>query len=443
MTKKITSIILAAGKGTRMNSILPKPLQPIAGKAIISHIIDNLYDCSINDVIVVINNDNDILKDYLAINYPKIETVVQQSQKGTGDAVKVVFSEKDLSDSDGVIVFFGDTPLLKKSTINSLKKASTENDLSILAFKADNPEGYGRVIVKDGNLKSIVEDASTNKESKDIDLCNGGVMALKNNNLKNLLDKLKDNNPKKEFILSDMVELINSSNGKTNFIKCNQLEAFGVDTKKGLAKAEKEFQRILRDKFMSQGVTILDPDTVFFHHDTKIEENVEIQNNVYFGKNVIIKNGVVIRSFSYIEDSTIHENATIGPFSRLRGNVTIGHESKIGNFVEIKNSKLENEVKVSHLSYIGDASIGENSNIGAGTITCNFDGKNKNETHIGKDSFIGSNSSLVAPISIGDHAHVGAGSVVTKDVEDGSLVLTRAPLKTVSNWAKKILGNNR
>ena len=443
MTKKITSIILAAGKGTRMNSILPKPLQPIAGKAIISHIIDNLYDCSINDVIVVINNDNDILKDYLAINYPKIETVVQQSQKGTGDAVKVVFSEKDLSDSDGVIVFFGDTPLLKKSTINSLKKASTENDLSILAFKADNPEGYGRVIVKDGNLESIVEEASTNKESKDIDLCNGGVMALKNNNLKNLLDQLKDNNPKKEFILSDMVELINSSNGKTNFIKCNQLEAFGVDTKKGLAKAEKEFQRILRDKFMSQGVTILDPDTVFFHHDTKIEENVEIQNNVYFGKNVIIKNGVVIRSFSYIEDSTIHENATIGPFSRLRGNVTIGHESKIGNFVEIKNSKLENEVKVSHLSYIGDASIGENSNIGAGTITCNFDGKNKNETHIGKDSFIGSNSSLVAPISIGDHAHVGAGSVVTKDVEDGSLVLTRAPLKTVSNWAKKILGNNR
>ena len=443
MTKKITSIILAAGKGTRMNSILPKPLQPIAGKAIISHIIDNLYDCAINDVIVVINNDNDILKDYLAINYPKIETVVQQSQKGTGDAVRVVFSKKDLSDSDGVIVFFGDTPLLKKSTINSLKKASTENDLSILAFKADNPEGYGRVIVKDGNLKSIVEDASTNKESKDIDLCNGGVMALKNNNLKNLLDQLKDNNPKKEFILSDMVELINSSNGKTNFIKCNQLEAFGVDTKNGLAKAEKEFQTILRDKFMSQGVTILDPDTVFFHHDTKIEENVEIQNNVYFGKNVIIKNGVVIRSFSYIEDSTIHENATIGPFSRLRGNVTIGHESKIGNFVEIKNSKLENEVKVSHLSYIGDASIGENSNIGAGTITCNFDGKNKNETHIGKDSFIGSNSSLVAPISIGDHAHVGAGSVVTKDVEDGSLVLTRAPLKTVSNWAKKILGNNR
>ena len=438
MTKKITSIILAAGKGTRMNSILPKPLQPIAGKAIISHIIDNLYDCSINDVIVVINNDNDILKDYLSINYPEIDTVVQQNQKGTGDAVKVVFNEKDLSNSDGVIVFFGDTPLLKKSTIISLKKASTEKDLSILAFKAKNPEGYGRVIVRDGRLESIVEEANTNKENKDIDLCNGGVMALRNNNLKDLLGQLKDDNPKKEFILSDMVEIINSSNGKADFIECNHLEAFGVDTKKGLAKAEKEFQKTLRDKFMSQGVTILDPDTVFFHHDTKIEDNVEIQNNVYFGKNVTIKNGVLIRSFSYIEDSTIHENATIGPFSRLRGNVTVGPESKIGNFVEIKNSKLENEAKISHLSYIGDASIGENANIGAGTITCNFDGKNKNETHIGKDSFIGSNSSLVAPISIGDHAHVGAGSVVTKDVEEGNLVLTRAPLKTVSNWAKKI-----
>ena len=438
MTKKITSIILAAGKGTRMNSILPKPLQPIAGKAIISHIIDNLYDCSINDVIVVINNDNDILKDYLSINYPEIDTVVQQNQRGTGDAVKVVFNEKDLSNSDGVIVFFGDTPLLKKSTINSLKKASTEKDLSILAFKADNPEGYGRVIVKDGKLESIVEEVNTNKENKDINLCNGGVMALRNNNLKDLLGHLNDNNSKKEFILSDMVEIINSSNGKTDFIECDYLEAFGVDTKKGLAKAEKEFQKILRDKFLSQGVTILDPDSVFFHHDTKIESNVEIQNNVYFGKNVTIKNGVVIRSFSYIEDSIIHENATIGPFSRLRGNVTVGPESKIGNFVEIKNSKLENEVKASHLSYIGDASIGENANIGAGTITCNFDGKNKNETHIGRDSFIGSNSSLVAPISIGDHAHVGAGSVVTKDVEEGNLVLTRAPLKTVSNWAKKI-----
>jgi len=438
MTKKITSIILAAGKGTRMNSILPKPLQPIAGKAIISHIIDNLYDCSINDVIVVINNDNDILKDYLSINYPEIDTVVQQNQKGTGDAVKVVFNEKDLSNSDGVIVFFGDTPLLKKSTINSLKKASTEKDLSILVFKADNPEGYGRVIVRDGKLVSIVEEVNANKENKDIDLCNGGVMALRNNNLKDLLGQLKDDNPKKEFILSDMVEIINSSNGKADFIECNHLEAFGVDTKKGLAKAEKEFQKTLRDKFMSQGVTILDPDTVFFHHDTKIEDNVEIQNNVYFGKNVTIKNGVLIRSFSYIEDTTIHENATIGPFSRLRGNVTVGPESKIGNFVEIKNSKLENEVKISHLSYIGDASIGENANIGAGTITCNFDGKNKNETHIGKDSFIGSNSSLVAPLSIGDHAHVGAGSVVTKDVEEGNLVLTRAPLKTVSNWAKKI-----
>ena len=438
MTKNITSIILAAGKGTRMNSVLPKPLQPIAGKAIISHIIDNLYDCSINDVIVVINNDNDILKDYLSINYPEIDTVVQQNQRGTGDAVKVVFNEKDLSNSDGVIVFFGDTPLLKKSTINSLKKASTEKDLSILAFKADNPEGYGRVIVKDGKLESIVEEVNTNKENKDINLCNGGVMALRNNNLKDLLGHLNDNNSKKEFILSDMVEIINSSNGKTDFIECDHLEAFGVDTKKGLAKAEKEFQKILRDKFMSQGVTILDPDSVFFHHDTKIEDNVEIQNNVYFGKNVTIKNGVVIRSFSYIEDSIIHENATIGPFSRLRGNVTVGPESKIGNFVEIKNSKLENEVKASHLSYIGDASIGENANIGAGTITCNFDGKNKNETHIGRDSFIGSNSSLVAPISIGDHAHVGAGSVVTKDVEEGNLVLTRAPLKTVSNWAKKI-----
>jgi len=442
MTKKITTIILAAGKGTRMKSNLPKPLHCLAGKPMLSHIIDNLRDCEIDETIVVINKQSDLLKNYISKNYPQIQTVTTKEQKGTGHAVKSVFNEVDLSNSDGVIVVFGDTPLLKKSTIEKLKEAAVNDDLSILAFTADNPKGYGRVILNDNNLHSIVEEANTTEKNKNIKLCNGGVMAFKNNNIKDLLNLLKNDNSNEEYILSDMVEIVNSNGGFSKYIECDQLESFGVDTKNGLAKAEKEFQKKLREKFMSEGVTILDPDSVFFQHDTIIEANVEIQNNVYIGKNVHIKEGVTVRAFSYIEDSVIHENATIGPFSRLRNNVSIGKDCKVGNFVEIKNSNLEGDVKASHLTYIGDSSVDENANIGAGTITCNFDGKNKNKTHIGKNSFIGSNSSLVAPVKIGEGAHIGAGSVITKDVEKGSLVLTRAPLKSVSNWAKKILGND-
>ena len=234
-----------------------------------------------------------------------------------------------------------------------------------------------------------------------------------------------------------MVEIINSNGGISKYIECDQLESFGVDTKNGLAKAEKEFQKKLREKFMSEGVTILDPDSVFFQHDTIIEANVEIQNNVYIGKNVHIKEGVTVRAFSYIEDSVIHENATIGPFSRLRNNVSIGKDCKVGNFVEIKNSNLEGDVKASHLTYIGDSSVDENANIGAGTITCNFDGVKKNKTKISDGSFIGSNTSLVAPVKIGKKSKVGAGSVITENVKNKSLALTRSKQIEIKNYKKK------
>ena len=442
MVKKITSIVLAAGKGTRMNSSLSKPLHSVAGKPMLSHIIDNIREAKLNDIIVVISKDNDDIQNYLEINYPEVRTSIQDEQNGTGGAVKSVFENYDLSDSDGIIVIFGDTPLLKIKSIEKLSNSIDQDDLTIMAFDTETPQGYGRIILKDNKLNSIVEEFNATDEDKNIKLCNGGVMALKNQNLVNYLGLLKNNNPKKELILSDMVEIINDHDGSSNFIKCEELEIFGVDTKIGLAKAEKEFQKRLREKFMSQGVTLLDPETIFFQSDTVIGDDVEIQNNVYFGKNVCLKSGVTIRSFSYIEDAIIHENATIGPFSRLRGNVDIGMDCKIGNFVEVKNSVLHKDVKASHLSYLGDSNIEENANIGAGTITCNFDGVNKNKTHIGKNAFIGSNSSLVAPVEVGDNAHIGAGSVITKNVEKESLVLTRAPLKTVSNWAKKFLGNN-
>ena len=441
MKTKITFIVLAAGKGTRMKSSLSKPMHNIAGKPMISHIIDNIFATGSKDIITVINNENNDIKDYLKSNYPQVRTTIQESQLGTGDAVKSVFNSYNLSDSDGIIIIFGDTPLLKLETINNLIKSISRNDLTITSFESENPQGYGRIILKNDKLHSIVEDAETTKNNKDIKLCNGGLMALKNNGLEKYLDLLNNNNNKKEYSLTDLVKIINERKGTCDYIKCEELELFGVDSKIGLAKAEKEFQKRLRHKFMAQGVTLTDPDSVFFQSDTIIEENVEIQNNVYFGKNVHIKSGVTIRSFSYIEEAVIHENATIGPFSRLRGNVSIGVDCKVGNFVEIKNSVLENDVKASHLSYLGDSHIMNNANIGAGTITCNYDGVKKNRTHIGENVFVGSNSSLVAPIEIGDNAHIGAGSVITKNVAKESLVLTRAPLKIVSNWAKKFLGN--
>ena len=438
MINKITSIVLAAGKGTRMNSSTPKPLHEIAGKSLIGHVIDGLTSVGVEDVIVVINKDQDDLKKYLSETYPITRTAIQEEQLGTGNAVKVVFDQFDLSDSTGILIVFGDTPLLSQDTLDTLINSINENDLNILTFESNKPEKYGRIILKNNKLESIIEDADANEEEKKINLCNSGVMALRNINLKENLNSINNNNAKNEYILSDLVSIINEKGGSSSYLIGQKNESMGIDTKHGLAKAEKEYQRLIRNKFLSNGVTLKDPASTFFSWDTKIGKDVKIENNVFIGPKVEIGNNVIIRAFSYLDESIIRKDSIIGPFARLRNNVEVGEGSKIGNFVEVKNSKFSDDVKVSHLAYIGDAEIGENSNIGAGTITCNYDGKNKNKTHIGKNSFVGSNSSLVAPISIGDDAHIGAGSVITRNVEDGDLVLTRAPLKIISNWSKKI-----
>ena len=268
-------------------------------------------------------------------------------------------------------------------------------------------------------------------------------MIVKADKLKENLSLLKNNNAKKEYILSDLIEIINNNGGRSLFLECDHEETIGIDSKKGLSKAEKIYQNKLRDSFMESGTTILDPETVFFSHDTKIGKDVEIGANIVFGEKVSIKDNVTIKSFCSIENSIIHDGSSIGPFARLRNNVDIGKDSKIGNFVELKNSSLESEVKVSHLSYIGDAEIDEAANIGAGTITCNYDGVKKHKTTIGKRAFIGSNSSLIAPINIGDDANVAAGSSISKNVDSNSLAITRAPIRFISNWSKKFKKNNK
>jgi len=443
MSKKNIAIILAAGKGSRMNSSIPKPLHKIASKTIIEHILHNLDDAGYDESIIVLNRENESFFSFLKENNSDLTFAFQENQLGTGDAVKEGIKNIDLSYVKNVLVVFGDTPLLSSKTLSNLINTNNKNDITVLGFETNNPGRYGRLLVKDKKVLKIIEALDANEDEREITLCNGGVMIIKADRLKENLDFLNNNNSKKEFILSDLVEINNNSGGVSSFIECEHEETIGIDSKKGLSKAEKIYQNKLRAKFMEAGTTILDPETVFFSHDTKIGKDVEIGSNIVFGENVLIRDNVVIKSFCSIENSIINDGAFIGPFARLRNNVDIGQDSKIGNFVEVKNSKLEQDVKVSHLSYIGDAEIGESVNIGAGTITCNYDGFNKHKTTIGKRAFIGSNSSLIAPINIGDDANVAAGSSVSKNVDSNSLAITRAPLRFISNWSKKLKKNNK
>jgi bifunctional UDP-N-acetylglucosamine pyrophosphorylase/glucosamine-1-phosphate N-acetyltransferase len=437
MKDKNIAIILAAGKGSRMNSTLPKPFHEVAGRPIINHILDNLNSAGFKETIIVINKEHSSFFRDLKSKGMSINIAFQEHQLGTGDAVKSGLADYDLSGVDNVLVVFGDTPMLSNKTFEKLISSNIQNNLTVLGFTTSDPGRYGRLITKDQSLLKIVEALDANDDQKKITLCNGGVMIVKAKNLKENLSLLTDNNAKKELILSDLVEITNNIGGKSSYLDCNYEETLGVDTKKGLSKAEKIFQNKLRDTFLDNGTTMLDPDTVFFSWDTSVGKDVAIGANVVFGKNVVIEDNVKIHSFCSIESSIIREGASIGPFGRLRNNAEIGQDSKIGNFVEVKNSSLKKGVKASHLSYIGDAEIDDDTNIGAGTITCNYDGVDKHKTLIGKRAFIGSNSSLIAPIKIGDDANVAAGSSISKDVESGSLAITRSPIKFISNWSKK------
>ena len=443
MSKKNIAIILAAGKGSRMNSSIPKPLHKIAGKTIIEHILYNINDAGYDDSVIVLNKENEGFFSFLKTNNTDLTFAFQKDQLGTGDAVKAGVKDLDLSEVENVLVVFGDTPLLSTETLRDLLNFNDQSDITVLGFETSDPGRYGRLLVSNNKLLKIVEALDASEEEKNITLCNGGVMIVKADKLKENLSLLDNNNAKKEYILSDLIEINNKNGGRSSFLECDYEETIGVDSKKGLSKAEKIYQNKLRDSFMESGTTILDPETVFFSHDTQIGKDVEIESNIVFGENVTIKDNVVIKSFCSIENSIIHSGSSIGPFARLRNNVDVGKDSKIGNFVELKNSSLENNVKVSHLSYIGDAEIHDSVNIGAGTITCNYDGVNKHKTTIGKRSFIGSNTSLIAPINIGNDANIAAGSSISKDVDSNSLAITRAPIKFISNWSKKIKKTNK
>ena len=418
----ICSIILSAGSGNRMLSSIPKPLNSISGKTMLQWVIDANKSAEINRCIIVIPKNNKEIEEATK----EFETVVQPLPLGTGDAV--IKAKKLLIDFNGiVIVCFADTPFISPNTLKKIIKTfENGSKLIISGFKKYEKNNYGKIIFSEKNdLIEIIEEKDTKLRNVKSDFCNGGIMAIHSSILE-CLDEIKSNKITQEIYLTEIVKIVNQHNKKITFVEIDENEILGINNQLDLADAERISQNALRKKAMLNGVKLIAPETVFLNFDTKFYKDVVIHPNVVFGKNVVIGPLVEIKSFSYLEDCEIKEESIIGPFARLRGNTIIGPKSKIGNFVEIKNSKLDEEVKVSHLSYIGDSEVGEFTNIGAGTVTCNYDGKNKNKTKIGKKSFVGSNSTIIAPINIGDNVTLGAGSTFNKDVPNNTLSIGRA-----------------
>ena len=439
--KTFSFIILAAGKGTRMKSSKPKVLHEVAGKPIISHIIDKILstrnNISIDRIAVVLGKESREIKLYIKNNYKDIDIIIQNNQLGTADAV--LATESTFKNYKGkLIILCGDTPLITSKLLLDLKKLSKNFRLGLLGFKAISPKGYGRIILNNSNqVLTIIEENDANNSQKKIDLCNSGMYVSEAKLLYSLLSKVKFNSKNKEMYLTDIIYIANKDNIEIGISYNKEIESLGVNDRKGLAMAEKEMQHILREKAMKKGVTLISPETVFFSKDTKISKDVHIGPNVVFGPGVKIGEGVKIEAFCHLEGVTIKKNCTIGPFARLRPGTILEESSKIGNFVEVKKSKIKKGSKVNHLSYVGDSDIGSNVNIGAGVITCNYDGVNKSKTTIGDNSFVGSNVSLVAPLKIGSNALIGAGSVITKDVPNNMLAVERNKQVIIKKRNKK------
>ncbi len=435
MTLSQTAIVvLAAGLGTRMKSRRPKVMHPLAGRPMIAHLIGTLRELDPNRIVVVIGPD---MPDVAAVVAPW-PVAVQQDRLGTGHAVLAAGDR--LRDFAGdVLVVYGDTPLLTSATLRRMLEARHSPPypaVVVLGFEPTEPGGYGRLIVGAGNsLEAIIEAKDASAEQLSIRLCNSGVMAIAGDRLFGLLDRLGNDNAKGEYYLTDIVSLARRDGLPCGFVIGDEQELIGINSRSELASAESFVQNGLRRRAMEGGATLTAPETVFFSWDTRLGRDVTVGPHVVFGPGVEVADDVDIRAFCHIEGATVAAGAQVGPFARLRPGARIGPAAHVGNFVEIKNASIEDGAKVNHLTYIGDARIGAKANIGAGTITCNYDGFFKAHTDIGAGAFIGSNSALVAPVTIGDGAIIGAGSAIARDVPADALVLTRGQHTVKAGWA--------
>lgn len=438
-TNNLSIIILAAGKGTRMKSELPKVMHKVAGREMLNLVIDEAKALNPQNITIVVSNEMQSTQEKILKEHPevKISFVLQKERKGTAHAVSTGL--ENLTDlGEQLLILYGDTPLTSRLTMHKMVEKLDDFSLCILGFDDEEENAYGRLVIDTkGHLEKIVEFKDATDEERKISLCNSGVVAVDGQKIRNLLAKVSDDNAAGEFYLTDIVSIAGEMGLKRTFIKTELEEVLGVNSRFELAKIEAIKQQQLRKKMMDLGVTLTDPTSVYFSYDTKIGHDVVIHPHVFFGPKVHIEKNVEIKSFCHIEGAEIASGAVVGPFARIRPETKIAENVRVGNFVEIKKSQINRGAKVNHLSYIGDSEIGEDSNIGAGTITCNYDGYNKFKTKIGKNVFVGSNSALVAPIEIGDGALIGAGSVITKNVETDDLAVSRAKQIVITEGGKK------
>ncbi len=431
------AIVLAAGEGTRMRSSLPKVMHKLAGRSMLAHVLAAVRDAGTEAVAVVVGPNSDAVADEAKRELPKAQVFVQTERRGTAHAV--LSARKAIEKgADDILVIFADTPLVSADTLKRLRGAIDHHaSIAVLGFRPQNPAGYGRLIMRGHRLVAIREDKDASEIERRIDLCNGGLMALRGDVALEILGRIGDANTKREFYLTDAVAIADGMALEAVALETTEDEVRGINTKAQLADTEDALQWRLRDAAMDAGVTMLAPETVFLCADTKFGADVTVEPNVVFGPGVVVEDNALIRAFSHLEGAHVGKGATVGPFARLRPGAKLGAKSRVGNFVEVKAAELGEGAKVNHLAYIGDGSVGDGANIGAGTIFCNYDGKAKHRTEVGKGAFVGSNSALVAPVKIGTDAYVGSGSVITDDVPSGALALGRGRQVNKAGWKPK------
>jgi len=433
------AIVLAAGDGTRMRSKLPKVLHEIGSRSLLGHVLTTIQAAAGGaEVAVVVAPEREAVAAEARRIVPGAQIFEQAERHGTAHAV--LMARKALEKgADDVLVIFGDTPLLRSETVAALRAPlATGAAVAVLGFRPADPTGYGRLVVENDALVAIREEKDANEAERRITLCNGGLMALSGKSALTLLERIGNANAKREFYLTDAVAIARDMGLTAAVVEAGEDDVRGINTKAQLAETEAVLQRRLRQAAMDAGVTMIAPETVYLAADTQLGVDVVIEPHVVFGPGVVVEDGAVIHSFSHIAGARIGRGVSVGPFARLRPGTELGEGSRIGNFVEVKAAVFEAGAKANHLTYVGDARVGAGANVGAGTITCNYDGTSKHKTNIGKRAFIGSNSALVAPVSIGDGAYVGSGSVITKDVPADALAIGRGQQVVKEGGAQRL-----
>ena len=438
----VSLVILAAGQGTRMNSELPKVLHPLGGVPLVVHALTAGAALEPERIVVVTGHGADQVRAAVAAHAPDAVSVRQDEQLGTGHAVAQARAALDGAAGD-VVVLYGDTPFLTPDTLARLRAARARHDVVVLGFAAADPGRYGRLVMDGEALDRIVEFKDATDAERAIPLCNSGVICADRAVVFDLLEGVGNDNAAGEYYLTDIVAIARARGLRAGVVRCDESETLGINTRAELARAEVAFQTRARAAAMEDGVTLIAPETVHFAYDTVLGRDSLVEPNVVFGPGVTVETGATIRAFSHLEGCHVSRGAVVGPYARLRPGTELAEDVRIGNFVEIKNTVMDAGAKANHLAYVGDARVGAGANLGAGTITCNYDGVSKHRTEIGAGAFIGSDTMLVAPVRVGARAVTGSGSVITEDVPDDALALGRAAQVTRPGLGARLMARLR